>query len=146
MVLALFQSSWLRSAASHSRLREAGHVFVACSLAFAISLSFRLTENFGFARLAILTINPASGGFFQAAYDSRGSDDWLARFPETMEKERHHVATHPPGNVGLMRWWLAQSHSIPALVTIADEAVSISPGARLATVAEIGRASCRERV
>jgi hypothetical protein len=133
--LSFVYAGWMRRRETMSAWREASHVALVCALALVISLATRIGENFGLARLAILTINPASGGYLVAAYDTRHQSDWLERYPDVMKKY-HHVATHPPGGVALMRWWLAQSRENRAWLDAAEEATVLSPGARLNAVAE----------
>ncbi len=120
--------------AATSRGLRPGRALVFCALALILSFSARLGENTGFARLALLTANPASGGFFVAAYDSRADPNWLANYPALM-KEYHHVHSHPPAPVGLMRWWI--SHKSPALTSAADDFLAISPGTNAAALAQL---------
>ncbi|PQV62877.1 hypothetical protein B1R32_11917 [Abditibacterium utsteinense] len=111
-----------------------GKIAALCVLAFSIGLSGRFGESAGLGRLAIITVNPASGGFFEAAYDSRNDPDWLKNYPALM-KRHHHVHSHPPLGVGLMRWWLAQRSS--GLTSAADDFLAFSPGTNCATLAQL---------
>jgi hypothetical protein len=123
-----------RAAEAKSSRQEAGWVALLCALALLMNLSFRLGETFGFAQLSVLTVNPASGGFFLAAYDSQDDEDWLKHYPDLMKKY-HHVGTHPPGGVALMRWWLSQSKENYGWAAAADAMTSLSPGVRLSGIA-----------
>ena len=125
---------WTKAEAVVSRGSHWGRVLAFCALALGLSLTARLGEDAGFARLSLLTVNPASGGFFEAAYDSRDDPNWLANYPALM-KEYHHVHSHPPAPVGLMRWWIERKS--PALTNVADDFLAISPGTNAAAVAQL---------
>ena len=128
---------WWTRAGSNARISRGAHLGRAlafCALAIALSFAGRLGENAGFARLALLTVNPASGGFFEAAYDSRDNANWLADYPALM-KNYHHVHSHPPAPVGLMRWWI--KHQSPALTNAADDFLAVSPGTNAAAIAQL---------
>ncbi|BCM93271.1 hypothetical protein IAD21_05160 [Abditibacteriota bacterium] len=127
---------WERSAQSAEtgkRTSHAGKIAVFCALALGLGLGARLGESAGWGRLAILTINPASGGFFEAAYDSQHDPNWLQNYPKLM-KEYHHVHSHPPMGVALMRWWLGQRS--PALTGATDNFLAISPGTNSTALAQ----------
>lgn len=126
---------WTRAGtnAPVSRGVHLGRALAFCALAVGLSFVGRLGENAGFARLSLLTVNPASGGFFVAAYDSRDDANWLRNYPALMKKY-HHVHSHPPAPVGLMRWWIKQSS--PALTNVADDFLAISPGTNSAALAQ----------
>ena len=125
---------WTRTETPVARGAHLGRALAFCALALALSLTARLGENAGFARLALLTINPASGGFFEAAYDSQSDPNWLANYPALMKKY-HHVHSHPPAPVGLMRWWIERES--PALTGATDNFLAISPGTNAAAVAQL---------
>lgn len=124
---------WTRAKASVARGAHWGRALVIVVLAIGLSFAGRLGENAGFARLALLTVNPASGGFFEAAYDSRDDPNWLRDYPALMKKY-HHVHSHPPAPVGLMRWWIKQQS--PLLTSAADDFLAISPGTNSAALAQ----------
>ena len=128
-----FHARWTRAETRLGYGAHLGRALAFCVLALALSLTARLGENAGFGRLALLTVNPASGGFFEAAYDSRDDPNWLANYPALM-KDYHHVHSHPPAPVGLMRWWIA--HKSPALTSGADNFLAISPGTNAAALAQ----------
>ena len=136
MLLALFGAHfwWTKTEARPARGARWGRALVLCVLALGLSLSARLGEGAGFGRLALLTINPASGGFFEAAYDSQGDPNWLANYPALM-KDYHHVHSHPPAPVALMRWWI--EHKSPALTSAADDFLAISPGTNATALAQL---------
>ena len=121
-----------------TRRAKIGRASALGALMLTLSLTARVGENAGFGRLAILTVNPASGGFFEAAYDSQGDPNWLRNYPDLM-KRYHHVHSHPPAPVGLMRWWLA--HKSPVLTEVADNFLAIAPGTNAAALGGFGARS-----
>ena len=125
---------WTKTDAPVARSAHWGRALIFCVLALGLSLTARLGESAGFARLAFITVNPASGGFFEAAYDSQGDPNWLANYPALMKKY-HHVHSHPPAPVALMRGWIERKS--PALTDVADDFMAISPGTNAAAVAQL---------
>lgn len=121
---------WMRAAAN----RVLPTVAALGALMLALLLCARLGENAGWGRLAILTVNPASGGFYEAAYDSRDDPNWLRDYPALM-KQYHHVHSHPPAPVAAMRWLLKGSS--PAMTAGADNLLAISPGVNSEAVAQL---------
>lgn len=126
----------LRAGNEAKRARKIGLLALLCVCSFALNLSVRCGENAGLARLVILTVNPASGGFFEAAYDSQKETDWMRAYPQLM-KNHHHVYTHPPGGVALMRFWLARAQPDSALVSTADDFTTLGASTRLTDLATL---------
>ena len=123
MALVLGAHGWWMRAPDASK--GAGRVLALGALMLALTMGARLGENAGWGRLALLTVNSASSGFFEAAYDSQNNPNWLRDYPDLM-KRYHHVHSHPPAPVGAMRFWLGRKS--PALTESADNLLAISPG------------------
>jgi hypothetical protein len=130
----------LRAGGEQQRARRTVLLALLCGVTFALGLSVKAGEPGGLVRLVILTVNPASGGFFEAAYASQAEPDWIATYPSLMKKH-HHVYTHPPGGVAVMRWWLARTRSgsassETAWVAAAQEITVTGASTQLTTLAE----------
>ena len=134
-LLAIVAAQWwafvrLRGAAMGGRKRrEVAWLGALCALALALNLGLRAGETAGLARISILTLNPAAGGYYYAGFDSRDQSDWLAQYPQLM-RDHHHVATHPPGGVWLMRFWRQRAEVSPLMQPISDDTLALSLGVR----------------
>ena len=136
LVLALVLGAhqwWMRAPAETGRKTNLGRVAVLGALMLALCLSARLGENAGWGRFSLLTVNPAAGGFFEAAYDSRDNPNWLRDYPDLM-KNYHHVHSHPPAPVAAMRGLIRNSS--PAMTDGADALLAISPGVNSQALAQ----------
>lgn len=114
-----------------------GAWFVAgcCALSLFLMLGLSHLKNGGLNRLALLTINPAAGGYFEVAYDWRDRNDWLANYSREM-KDRQHVETHPPGALVLSQWWLRQTKNADFWSAATDEILVMTEQTALATLAQ----------
>lgn len=106
-----------------------------CALSLFLMLALAHGKNGGLNRLALLTINPAAGGYFEVAFDWRDRDDWLANYAREM-KDRQHVETHPPGAVMLAQWWLRQTKNADFWSGATDEILVMSEQTALPTLAQ----------
>ena len=124
---------WMRASAETARKTGLRRVVILGALMLALGLSARLGENAGWGRFSLVTANPAAGGFFEAAYDSRDNSNWLRDYPDLM-KRYHHVHSHPPAPVAAMRWMLQRRST--SMTGGADALLALSPGVNSQALAQ----------
>ncbi len=134
-------AGWMlwQAAKNQAKKREAGWLAALCSLMLCVNLALHAGEEVGLARLAAIVVNPASGGYYYAAFDADklpNSEQWLKEYPQLM-KNHHHVETHPPGGVALMRELREKTRGGGLWMSVPEAALMISPGNKLSNLTTI---------
>ena len=127
------------SSKTSSKKREAGWLSLLCGLMLCVNLAMHAGEEVGLARLAAIVVNPASGGYYYAAFDADklpDSENWLRDYPQLM-RGHHHVETHPPGGVALMRELREKTRGGGFWMSVPETALMISPGNKLSNLTTI---------
>ena len=131
-------SLW-RAAQTGSKKRECGWLALLCALMLCLNIALHAGEDNGLARWPYLVMNPASGGYYYAAFDADklpNPANWVRDYALLMDGH-HHVETHPPGGVAVMRWLRAQALTGGFWTAVPDAALIVSPGTHLQQLATI---------
>ncbi|HEY0076723.1 MAG TPA: hypothetical protein VGB77_21750 [Abditibacteriaceae bacterium] len=134
-------AAWMlwQAAQKACKKREAGWLSALCTLMLLANLALHAGEEVGLARLSAIVVNPASGGYYYAAFDADKlpePDKWLRDYPQLMHGH-HHVETHPPGGVALMRWLREKTKNGGFWMSVPQTALMLSPGNKLSDLTTI---------
>ena len=129
---------WQAAQKTHKK-HEAAWLSMLCALMLLVNLTLHAGEEVGLARLSAIVVNPASGGYYYAAFDADKLPEpqkWLRDYPQLMHGH-HHVETHPPGGVALMLWLRERAKSGGLWMSVPETALMLSPGNKLSNLTAI---------